>query len=145
MLAIGSSRDALSRPLAIGLTTIGLAGLLVATVPGALSGSATTETVLSSVPAQVGGAAAPSAGGSAAPSYAPMQVEASPVPDLAAGGAGPPVPITAGPEVDGTADRTFGVAAPSIAPLALVSGAFVAVGVALFAIRRVVDARGMVR
>ncbi len=33
----GSTRDAFSRPLAIGLTTIGLAGLLVATVPGSLS------------------------------------------------------------------------------------------------------------
>ncbi len=94
VLAIGSPRDALSRPLAIGLTTIGLAGLLVAAVPGALSGSATTETVLSSVPAPVGGAAAPSAAASAAPSYEPMQVGASPVPDLAAGGAGPPVATT---------------------------------------------------
>jgi hypothetical protein len=33
----GSTRDAFSRPLAIGLTTIGLAGLLVATIPGSLS------------------------------------------------------------------------------------------------------------
>ncbi len=31
--AIGSSRDVFSRPLAMGLTTIGLAGLMVATVP----------------------------------------------------------------------------------------------------------------
>ena len=34
--AIGTSRDAVSRPLAMGLTTLGLAGLLVATVPSAL-------------------------------------------------------------------------------------------------------------
>ncbi len=40
--AVGTSRDAISRPLALGFTTIGLAGLLVATVPGALpSGGAT--------------------------------------------------------------------------------------------------------
>ncbi len=37
---IGSPRDSFSRPLAIGLTTMGLAGLLVATVPGAFSGAA---------------------------------------------------------------------------------------------------------
>jgi hypothetical protein len=36
LAAIGSSRDAFSRPLAVGLTTLGLAGLLVATIPGAL-------------------------------------------------------------------------------------------------------------
>jgi hypothetical protein len=35
----GSARDAVSRPLAIGLTTIGLAGLLVTTVPWSFPGS----------------------------------------------------------------------------------------------------------
>jgi hypothetical protein len=39
---IGSSRDVITRPLAIGFTTLGLAGLLVATVPGALPGGAGT-------------------------------------------------------------------------------------------------------
>lgn len=34
--SIGSARDGLSRPLAIGLTTLGLVGVLVGTVPGAL-------------------------------------------------------------------------------------------------------------
>ena len=38
----GSTRDAFSRPLAIGLTTIGLAGLLVTTVPGALPGASSS-------------------------------------------------------------------------------------------------------
>jgi hypothetical protein len=36
--AFGTSRDALSRPLAVGLTTLGLAGLLVATIPSVLQG-----------------------------------------------------------------------------------------------------------
>jgi anti-sigma factor RsiW len=36
----GSAGDVFSRPLAIGLTTLGLAGLLLGTVPGALSGLA---------------------------------------------------------------------------------------------------------
>ncbi|MEO6207196.1 MAG: hypothetical protein ABIP77_04500, partial [Candidatus Limnocylindrales bacterium] len=40
---IGTSRDTLSRPLAIGFTTLGLTGLLVATVPGALPGSDLTN------------------------------------------------------------------------------------------------------
>ena len=41
--AFGTSRDAFSRPLAVGLTTLGLAGLLVATVPSVLlQGSATS-------------------------------------------------------------------------------------------------------
>ena len=37
---IGTARDGFSRPLAVGLTTLGLAGLLVATVPSILTGSA---------------------------------------------------------------------------------------------------------
>ena len=36
--AFGSPRDAFSRPLAVGLTTLGIAGLLVATVPSVLQG-----------------------------------------------------------------------------------------------------------
>jgi hypothetical protein len=42
--AIGSSRDVFSRPLAIGLTTLGVAGLLVASVPMPFgAGGATAE------------------------------------------------------------------------------------------------------
>ena len=37
--AIGSSRAAFTRPLGVGLTTLGLAGLLVATVPSVLTGT----------------------------------------------------------------------------------------------------------
>lgn len=49
LAAIGTSRDFFSRPLAIGLTTLGLAGILFATLPGALSGQATSSEALSSV------------------------------------------------------------------------------------------------
>jgi len=46
---LGTSRDALSRPLALGLTTLGLAGLLVASVPsffaGGTGGAASLNTV----------------------------------------------------------------------------------------------------
>ncbi len=41
----GSTRDAFSRPLAIGLTTIGLAGLLVTTIPGVLPGLTSTTSL----------------------------------------------------------------------------------------------------
>lgn len=43
---IGSTRDVFSRPLAIGLTTLGLAGLLVATIPSALPGVASSPETL---------------------------------------------------------------------------------------------------
>jgi hypothetical protein len=36
--AIGGARASFSRPLAVGLTTLGLAGILVTTIPGALTG-----------------------------------------------------------------------------------------------------------
>ena len=55
--AFGSTRDAFSRPLAIGLTTIGLAGLLVTTVPGVLPGL-TSTTSLPTIGQSVGDAGA---------------------------------------------------------------------------------------
>jgi hypothetical protein len=78
--AFGSTRDAFSRPLAIGLTTLGLAGLLVTTIPGALSlGSGSTAGV-PTIGQAVGGAGLnseaveapkPAFAPSAAPSAAP--------------------------------------------------------------------------
>lgn len=90
---IGTSRDTITRPLAIGFTTLGLAGLLVATVPGALpgafqgsAGSATLSTVGratsgdESVSAAPAASAAPEAAGAAAPSSESLQMSAPPVP-----------------------------------------------------------------
>ena len=73
---IGSGRDTFTRPLAIGLTTLGLAGLLVGTVPGVLFvGSATSGQQAAEDAARnaSGAGAAPEAIilGSAAPSAAP--------------------------------------------------------------------------
>ncbi len=51
LAAIGSSRDAFSKPLAVGLTTLGLVGLLVGTAPSFGSG---TTTILSTVGGAVG-------------------------------------------------------------------------------------------
>ena len=56
--AIGSSRDALSRPLAVGLTTLGLAGLMVATVPSVFMGGAASGPNLTSTGQAVGDTAA---------------------------------------------------------------------------------------
>jgi anti-sigma factor RsiW len=52
--AIGSSRDAFSRPLAVGLTTLGLAGLMVATVPSFFMGGAASGPGLSTAGQAVG-------------------------------------------------------------------------------------------
>jgi hypothetical protein len=52
--AFGSSRDVFSRPLALGLTTLGLAGLLVASIPSLSFGGATSApTILETVGAPI--------------------------------------------------------------------------------------------
>jgi hypothetical protein len=64
---IGSARDGLSRPLAIGLTTLGLVGVLVGTIPGGMSLGGATAGEDSAVgqqaaPAPSAAADAPAAG-----------------------------------------------------------------------------------
>jgi hypothetical protein len=110
---LGSPGFAFTRPLAAGLTTLGIAGLLLATLPGAgLGGAATSlapERVLSTVGKSVGSeyqggsqdssGAGPTAGPSAAPAPAVVGPEAS-SPDRAAPSAPPTgVPSTTGPAV----------------------------------------------
>jgi hypothetical protein len=56
--AVGSARDGITFPLAMGLTTIGIAGLLVATLPTLSAGTAAAPSTLSAV-----GAAVPQAQG----------------------------------------------------------------------------------
>jgi hypothetical protein len=59
--AFGSPRDAFSRPLAVGLTTLGIAGLLVATVPSILTqGTGGSATILQTVGKAVGETGTPS-------------------------------------------------------------------------------------
>jgi hypothetical protein len=96
--AVGTPRDAISRPLALGFTTIGLAGLLVATVPGALpSGGATgaAPAPTSEAPA-VGEMAA-----SAAPSAAPLAGAPEPAPEAAETSA---IDISAAPDLQAGED-----------------------------------------
>jgi len=112
--AFGTSRDAFSRPLAVGLTTLGLAGLLVATLPSVLpTGSASS---LSTVGGPVGVAsdgAAPATG--AIPEVgngagAPVAPGAAPsgggyVTDLGAPSSGPVALGSAGQGTSGEVDR----------------------------------------
>jgi hypothetical protein len=81
---LGTSRDALSRPLAIGLTTLGLAGLLVANIPSfSFASGGATSAPITSIAAPAGDAA----GGSRAldaTAAAEAAASAAPVPSAAA-------------------------------------------------------------
>ena len=87
--AVGSSRDVFTRPLAIGLTTLGLAGLLVAAIPTLSFGSAS----------------------SAAPGYVP--VGAAVDQSSGAGGAAPQTDVARESATD--SGSTIAAAAPSAA------------------------------
>ncbi|MEA2548883.1 MAG: hypothetical protein QOE42_1481, partial [Chloroflexota bacterium] len=69
----GTARDSFSRPLAVGLTTLGIAGLLVASLPSIITGAVTSGSgTLSAV-----GAALPGGPGLAAPGSNPAAENAS--------------------------------------------------------------------
>jgi anti-sigma factor RsiW len=72
--SIGSARDSVTKPLAIGFTTLGLAGLLLTTVPAsslAPAPAAARESGSGAVIAAAPGAAGPSAAGSQDPTGSP--------------------------------------------------------------------------
>jgi len=118
--AIGSSRDGLTRPLAVGLTTLGLVGLLVTSAPSVLQGGlgssaaglggeasqsinaapgAATDTSGEPNP---GAAIAPVAGGGAlAASGAPGRAVASEAPAYGVTDAAPIPAASGGPEAEG--------------------------------------------
>lgn len=161
--AIGSSRDAFSRPLAIGFTTLGLAGLLVSTVPmpfggptagqalrpaGAPAGDASGGAAAGQVEIQgseapptpdASGPAIAAAGPSAAPSAAS---EAAPEASLEAlapdvlfeGGESSPLPGE--PDVSRTlAQDLYDDDGAFPSPMFVVAGVLLLVGVGLFALR----------
>jgi hypothetical protein len=110
---IGSSNDAFTRPLALGLTTLGIVGLLVASLPGALSGfgSAGAAPALSTVGSAVGES---SSEAQAAASVAPSTVAAAPAAAGSGGGVGAaPAPSGAAPQADGSFGRVSVAAGPS--------------------------------
>ena len=84
---VGSARDGVTLPMALGLTTLGIAGLLVTTIPnlfGAASGAAPQDMTLSAV-------------GAAIPSAAPAGPDVQGAAEYATGAA----PSGAAPSVDG--------------------------------------------
>lgn len=122
LAAIGSSRDAFSKPLAVGLTTLGLAGLLVGTVPFMRLGGA-ASTTLSTVGgpinaytdsksgepdglSETNGDGTVFGGQDVTPSAAPSAAAAAAGPEYsAAASAAPPIPDAAGPIVRSAAPR----------------------------------------
>jgi len=109
---IGSSNDAFTRPLALGLTTLGIVGLLVASLPGALSGfgSAGAAPVLSTVGSAVGES---TSGAQAAASAAPSAAAAPAAAGSGGGIAAAPAPSGAAPQADGSFGRVSVAARPS--------------------------------
>lgn len=104
----GSPRDGFSRPLAIGLTTLGLAGVLLASIPSAtLMGGSGAAPANEAAPIQQA-APAPGVGG-AAPASAASAAPAS------AASASAPMPAVAGSVTDRTSLEAAGLAsaAPS--------------------------------
>jgi hypothetical protein len=183
--AFGTARDSFSRPLAAGLTTLGIAGLLLASLPsitgGITSGAGTLSAVGAALPlgprlaapdttsgsenasgAPAVPAAAPTAGPSGAKSVDAGGAITSPVPVAAPGSSpiadygtqsghaspGPVLGIGQGAGVNGASptpaalrglDSSLGgtqaLEQLQLPPLAIVSGAFLLIGLGLFAIR----------
>jgi hypothetical protein len=108
---LGSSRDALSRPLAVGLTTLGLAGLLVANIPSlTFSGGATS--------APMAAASAPAGGAAAGNGNVSTILGASAAAEAAASNAPPPADTAGSPEGSGAPDRAAPVPGAGVmAPL----------------------------
>lgn len=110
--AVGSARDTLTRPLAIGITTLGLAGLLLTAAPTLLVG--------------LGGAAS---SGAAAPEFD------RPIASFLAGDR---TPAVAGSDrVDGTYPPTTTGPIERPSPMLLLSAGLLVVGGGLFVVRRV--------
>jgi hypothetical protein len=130
---IGSSRDTLSKPLAIGFTTLGLAGLLLATAP--------TVLLLAGGGAAVSDVGTPAgAGASAIPTLEAMRAEASAAPSEGdglqqhGGGSG----VTNDPPRPGSPTPTSTPAAgdPIPVPVIVLSGGFLTLGGGLFVLRQ---------
>lgn len=127
----GSARDGVSRPLAVGLTTLGLAGLLVASLPSMfMAGGAASAP--SPVDAGFGQAAAPAAesyqtdGASAAASGAPEEEVFS---------GGEPEQVEAERDIAGADDPAISVEGTGPPMLSVVAGLLLIAGLGLFVLR----------
>jgi anti-sigma factor RsiW len=160
--AIGSTRDVFSRPLAIGLTTLGVAGLLVATVPmpfgagGATAerasapiGAATEDSTAGSAPGDTStsqssaapalpgesGPAIAAAGPSAEPSGAAEAAPDNPEPDVLFQG-GETSPLPGEPDANRNLYQTgFDASESGPSPMFVVAGLLLLMGLGLFGLR----------
>ena len=107
--AFGSPRDVFSRPLAMGLTTLGLAGLLLASVPSLISTGGSTSGTLSTVGAPVGEVPQPQAGTDS--NGAPVAAGSTGSPGAEGGGA--QAPVVAAPSAAAAAASPVPAAAES--------------------------------
>jgi len=117
--AFGSTHDVFSRPLAIGLTTLGLAGLLVATIPGSLPGFGGGATNLQAPEDATRNVAGDAAAGSAA--NPELQSGASPA-SSAAAESGPAIAAAAPSAAPSDAPAPAPAASPDAPPEVLAEG-----------------------
>lgn len=143
--SFGTPRDGFSRPLAAGLTTLGLAGLMLGILPGTLSfggaatsGSAPAATVMDQTveaPAQAPASEAAGEPLGGAPAPAPtLPAREHAFTDLNQGGEDGPVMIAGEPATDAplasVADDSSGAS-----QLIVISGTLLIIGLGLFALR----------
>lgn len=132
---VGSARDGLSRPLAIGLTTLGLVGVLVGSVPGGLPFGGASASGGTDQQAREAASAAPAPASNAAPAAAPGTDDGGTFQ-----GAGEAFGPTAAPDVSekdqalvdelSLRDDPSGVSA-----LVVIAGTMLILGLGLFALR----------
>ncbi len=150
---IGSARDNLTRPLAIGLTTLGLVGVLVGTVPGALplagGGATAGGDSVSTMSGEDNGlatdAAAPAAGGPDAPGASQHLEFSTDDPDVAAQADGYVFNGAGFEQATKSADTTRSAASPEDVSLrddpsgasvmVVIAGTMLILGLGLFALR----------
>ncbi len=120
---IGTSRDAVTRPLALSLTTLGVVGLLLTAMPGALPGI------------DAGAVVAPMELGIDSKNGTDVTVPLGATDQPRVTGSGPAFADPSRPGTSGH-DRL---------PLVVLSGSFLVLGAATFALRRAASARGGVR
>jgi anti-sigma factor RsiW len=149
--SFGTARDGFSRPLAMGLTTLGLAGLLIGVVPGALpaggtgGAGATLETVGQAVDDDFRSMGAASAAPGAVAVPAPSGDQATDGNEDAAGASAAPTAQQqrdlggrgGGVMIAGEPDPEIALAPDSsgVSQLVVVSGSLLIVGLGLFALR----------
>jgi len=134
---IGSPRDGLTRPLAIGFTTLGLAGLLAATIPTVLPLGAGSGAAPADASREISAAAPAPSADSLAMSAAPSPVDDGEV--FNGSDSSDPAPAVTPKVGDTAAQQAEDVAvredSSGLSTLAVIAGSLVIIGLSLFALR----------